>query len=74
MGEYVSSQNVGYGDNGTRYDYFKNNEGKEIVHYLNYEGTTRYREVKTFIDVHVSLLEGIGDGVNPENKNEHINK
>jgi hypothetical protein len=77
LGKYISSVHIGYGDNGTRYDYFTNTEGKEIMHYLNYDGTTRYREVKSFMDErlpYLSLVEGIGNGVNPENKNEHINK
>jgi hypothetical protein len=77
LGKYISSINVGYGDNGTRYDYFKNLEGTEIVHYLNYEGTTRYREVKTFIDErlsHLLLVEYIRESINPENMNLHINK
>jgi hypothetical protein len=77
LGYYVSSKNVGYGDNGTRYDYFINVEGKEITHCLNYEGTTRYREVKTFMDERLSylkLVEGIGESTNPEDINEHINK
>jgi hypothetical protein len=77
LGKYVSSLNYGYGDNGGRYDYFTNAEGKEIGHCLDYNGTTRYREVKTFMNErlpYLSLIEGIGNGVNPENKNEHINK
>ena len=77
LGKYVSSQNYGYGDNGGRYDYFTNEKGETISHCLNYDGTTRYREVKSFMDErlpYLSLAEGIGNGVNPENKNEHINK
>jgi N-acetylneuraminic acid mutarotase len=77
LGKYVSSVYIGYGDNGTRYDYFINAKGKEIMHCLNYDGTTRYREVKSFMNErlpYLSLVEGIGNGVNPANKNEHINK
>ena len=46
LGKYVSSQKYGYGDNGGRYDYFTNEKGEITSHCLNYEGTTRYREVK----------------------------
>ena len=77
LGHYTFSINVGYGDNGTRYDYFKNLEGKEISHCLDYNGTTRYSEVKTCMDTrlpYISLVEGVGDGVNSGNVNEHINK
>ena len=77
LGKYVSSQNYGYGDNGGRYDYFIDDKGETKGHCLNYDGTTRYREVKTFMNErlpYLSLAEGIGNGVNPENKNEHINK
>ena len=77
LGYYVSSQNYGYGDNGGRYDYFKNINGKNVTHSLDYDGTTRYREVQTFMDERVSylkLFEGIGQCTNVEGKNEHINK
>ena len=46
LGKYVGSQNYGYGDNGGRYDYFTNEKGEITSHCLNYEGNTRYREVK----------------------------
>ena len=77
LGYYVSSQSYGYGDNGGRYDYFKNIKGENVTHYLDYDGTTRYREVKTFMDErlpYLKLVEGVGQGTNPERKNEHINK
>ena len=77
LGHYIRSQKYGYGDNGGRYDYFTNAEGKEIAHCLNYDGTTRYRKVQSFMDErlpYLSLVEGVGDNVNPQNTNEHINK
>ena len=77
LGYYISSQKYGYGDNGGRYDYFKNEKGENITHSLDYDGTTRYREVQTFMDERVSylkLFEGIGQCTNVEGKNEHINK
>jgi len=76
LGKYVSSRHVGYGDNGTRYDYFINYEGKQVTHYLNYEGTTRYRKV-SFMDErlpYVDLAEGVGSNVNLDEKDEHINR
>ena len=77
LGYYVSSQNYGYGDNGGRYDYFTNEKGETISHCLNYEGTTRYREVKTFMEVrlpYLNLVEAVGEKINIDGKNEHINK
>jgi hypothetical protein len=63
LGKYVSSQNYGYGDNGGRYDYFTNEKGETISHCLNYDGTTRYREVNSFMDErhpYLSLLKKLG--------------
>ena len=77
LGYYVSSQNYGYGDNGGRYDYFKNINGENVTHSLNYDGSTRYRVVNTFIDErlpYLKLVESVGKAVNVEGKNEHINK
>jgi hypothetical protein len=45
LGKYVSSKHYGYGDNAVRYDYFINENGEKITNTLNYDGTTRYREV-----------------------------
>ena len=76
LGYYVSSQKYGYGDNGGRYDYFTNEKGETISHCLDYDGTTRYRKVNSLMDErlpYISLVEGVGNGVNSENKNEHIN-
>jgi hypothetical protein len=50
LGKYISSLSIGYGDNGTRCDTFINDDGKEINHFLDYDGTTRYREVKRLDD------------------------
>jgi hypothetical protein len=61
LGYYVKSISVGYGDNRTRYDYFTNAEGKEISHCLSYEGTTRYREVKTNVEEQIPYLKNIED-------------
>jgi hypothetical protein len=44
---------------------------------LDYDGTTRYRVVNTFIDErlpYLKLVESVGKAVNVEGKNEHINK
>jgi len=49
LGKYVSSVNIGYGDNGTRCDTFLNDKGEQINIYLDYDGTTRFREVTTDI-------------------------
>jgi len=48
LGKYVSSQYFGYGDSGTRCDKFLNDQGVEINHYLDYDGTTRFRQVNRF--------------------------
>jgi hypothetical protein len=77
LGNYVSSQKYGYGDNGGRYDYFKNINGENVTHSLDYDGTTRYRVVNTFIDErlpYLKLVESVGESINVEGKNEHINK
>jgi hypothetical protein len=76
LGKYVTSKYYGYGDNGTRCDYFINNKGEMISHYLCYEGTTRYRKI-SFIEnrlPYLFLIEGLGDNVNQGGINEHINK
>ena len=46
LGYYVSSKYFGYGDGGTRCDYFTDKDGNPVSNYLKYEGTTRYRKVK----------------------------
>ena len=77
LGTYIKSENYGYGDNGGRKDYFINKEGETVVHLLHYDGTTRYREVKTNMDERIDYLmtiEGIGNQKNIVGKNEHINK
>lgn len=45
LGVYVRSVNFGCGDGRSRYDYFTNDAGQEIVHTLEYDGSTRYRKV-----------------------------
>ena len=77
LGKYVMSQNYGYGDNRGRCDYFINDKGEQISNYLDYDGKTRYREVKSYMDERVFFLqvvESTGDLINKDNKNEHINK
>jgi hypothetical protein len=67
LGKYVSSQRYGYGDNGGRYDYFTNIKGETITNCLDYDGTTRYRKVKTLMDERINyimLLEGTSDEIN----------
>jgi hypothetical protein len=75
LGRYIRSQCYGYGDNSGRYDYFINEKGIEISNSLNYDGTTRYREIKYMesrID-YLIVLEGIGNEINKDGINEHIN-
>ena len=77
LGYYQSSAHVGYGDGGTRYDYFTNKKGEIVMNYLNYEGTTRYRKVNTEIEVrlpYLTLYESVGNNINEGGKNEHINR
>ncbi len=76
LGKYVKSQNYGYGDNGGRCDTFINKKGQEISHYLDYDGTTRYREVKSDMDERIhylKLIESTSDKKNTNGINEHIN-
>ena len=76
LGYYVSSVNVGYGDNGTRYDYFTDLNNNNVTNCLDYDGKTRYRQVKSFMDErlpYLKLVEGVGNGENENGKNEHIN-
>jgi len=75
LGRYIRSQCYGYGDNGGRYDYFINDKGIEISNSLDYDGTTRYRQinyVESRID-YLMVLEGIGREINNDEFNEHIN-
>jgi len=77
LGKYVNSQRYGYGDNSGRCDQFINNEGQQVSHYLDYDGTTRYREVRTHMDERVAFLkvvESTGEIKNENNEKEHINK
>ena len=77
LGKFVSSWHYGYGDNSGRRDTFINNSGQEITHYLDYDGTTRYREVRTHMDERVNfltLVEGTDGKVNECRVNEHVNK
>jgi hypothetical protein len=75
LGRYVRSQCYGWGDNGGRYDYFINDKGIEISNSLDYDGTTRYRQMK-YIESRIDylmVLEGIGKKLNEHGFNEHIN-
>jgi hypothetical protein len=75
LGKYVKSMKYGYGDNGGRCDYFTNDKGEEILHYLNYDGKTRYREVNGFMDERLPFLNLVEfmEGKSNEGKmNEHI--
>jgi hypothetical protein len=45
VGEFVRFVEGGYGDNGWRIDYFKDENGNEIAVNYTYEGTTCFREV-----------------------------
>lgn len=76
LGKYVSSQHYGYGDNGTRYDYFINEEGKNITNCLEYDGTTRYREVSSMDERinYLKLVESVGYNSNLDGGNNQILK
>lgn len=74
LGKYVSSQHYGYGDNGTRYDYFTDEDGKNVTNCLDYDGTTRYREL-SFMDARINylkMIESVGYYSNVDGKNNHI--
>jgi len=76
LGKYVSSQHFGYGDNRSRCDNFLNDEGLTFSYYLDYDGTTRFRQVKTFMDERIEfikLADGVNIGKNKGQINEHIN-
>ena len=45
VGEFVRFVQGGYGDNGYRIDYFRDETGKEVEVPYAYEGTTCFREV-----------------------------
>lgn len=77
LGKYVKSEYYGYGDGGGRCDTFINNDGLTITHYLDYYGTTRYRDITSFMNARVnylSLVEGLRENKNIDNKNEHTNR
>ena len=57
LGKYVKSVHYGLGDNGGRVDYFINEHGEEISHYLDYDGTTRYRRVKSHMEERLPFLQ-----------------
>jgi len=76
LGKYISSQHYGYGDNRGRCDTFIDSDGITFSYYLDYDGTTRFREVKTHMDErinYVMLEEGTQDNINMNGVNEHIN-
>jgi hypothetical protein len=77
LGKYVDSARYGWGDNSGRIDYFINDQGEKVAHYLEYDGTTRYRRVKSHMEERLpflKLVESTGVKKNEDNKNEHINK
>ena len=77
LGKYVKSWRYGYGDGGGRCDTFTNNNGVDVSHYLDYDGTTRYREIKTLMDERVNYLmvaESTGHTIHPSGKEAHIIK
>ena len=77
LGKYVRSWNYGWGDNRGRVDYFINDKDQEVSHYLDYDGTTRYRKVKSHMEERIPYLqvvESTGEIKNQDGINEHINK
>jgi hypothetical protein len=75
----VSSYSYGHGDNRGRCDTFISNTGEHISNYLDYDGKTRYREIKTHMDERISFLQLYESIVTecPTNiyaNNENINK
>ena len=50
LGRYVSSYHYGFGEGGGRCDHFINDKGEKISYHLNYDGTTRYREVQPIME------------------------
>jgi hypothetical protein len=77
LGTYVRSFNYGHGDNRGRCDFFINDKGVEVSFYLDYDGKTRYREVKTLMDERLpflNVIESTQSKVNEGMVNEHINK
>ena len=77
LGKYVSSYNYGYGRNSGRCDIFINNKGEQISNHLDYDGRTRYRQVKDYMDERINylmMIESISDKKNINGTNEHINK
>lgn len=76
LGKYVKSECYGHGDGGGRCDYFIANNGVTIKHYLDYDGTTRYRNITTLMDTrlpYISLVEGLGETKKKNNIDEHVN-
>ena len=79
LGKYVSSYSYGHGDNGGRCDTFISTNGKQVSNYLDYDGTTRYREIKTYMDERISFLQLYESivtecPINIYANNENINK
>jgi len=77
LGKYVRSWNYGSGDNIGRCDTFMNDKGVEVSCYLDYDGKTRYRQTKTFMDERIpfiNLVESIEGKTNKDHVNEHVNK
>jgi len=80
LGKYISSQRYGFGDNSGRCDNFINENGDTISNYLDYDGTTRYRLVKTHMEErinYIKLVNGIeenGNDIKLDREKEHIHK
>lgn len=77
LGKYTKSVYYGTGHNRGRADYFINEKGEELTCYLNYDGTTRYIDAKTFMDERLpflNVIESTGNQINTSLKNEHINR
>jgi len=76
LGKYVKSAHYGWGDNRGRVDTFINDQGQEVSHYLDYDGTTRYQRIKSRMEERLpflKLVESTGGKKNEGGKNEHIN-
>jgi hypothetical protein len=76
LGKYESSYSYGHGDNRGRRDTFMASNGQQVSNYLDYDGKTRYREIKSYMDERIDflkLIESTGEKRNVNNKNEHIN-
>ena len=61
LGRYIRSEYCGFGDGGTRYDYFLDYKNNIITNILDYDGSTRYVQLfdlESRIN-YIKLSEGI---------------